>query len=263
MATWQEINNKRKPFIRMGERLFGGMLGNIRKSLMSEIRKVDNVQHIERVVDGFQFDAELWDKYEKFYVRTAPYFAKDFINRYKSIHQNIETKEEDMWIQKIIEYVRATSGKKITSITDVHIDDIMRAVGSAVETGIDQGWGMEKIARSINKNLTNIDTWKALQIARTETGAASSYGVELGADELPGNKMKVWISSFNTTSRGARPNDQTNHMAMDGQMVAMGQPFIEPMTQDEIMRPHDPGALPRQTVNCNCAHEVIITDEIY
>lgn len=263
MATWQQINNKRKPFIRTGERLFGGMLGNIRKSFISQVRKAGSVQEIDRIIEEFDFDADWRMAYEKFYVRTVPYFAKDFVNQYKSHRRALEKKDIDTWIEQVIEYVRVTSGIKITSIKTTHIDDIMRAVGAAVEVGLQDGLGMEQIARLINRNIGGIDQWKALQIARTETCAASSYGVELGADDLPGNKMKVWISTFNPSSRGARPKDQTNHMAMDGQLVERGSPFIEPMTGDEIMRPQDPEALPRQTVNCGCAHEVIITDEIF
>ena len=263
MATWQEINQKRKPFVRMGERLFGNMLNEVRRSFIREIRQVQNVQEIDKVIEEFDFDADWREAYERFYVRTTPFFARDFMSRYKSDKKHIQIKEADIWIEKVLEFVRVTSGKKITSIKNKHIDDIMRAVGSAVSTGLDEGWGMEQIARAIYGNIGDINNRKALQIARTETGAAASYGVELGAEELPGNKQKVWISSFTPTSRGARASDQTNHMAMDGQMVDIGSPFIEPMTGDAIMWPNDPTAEPRQTVNCNCGHEVIITDEIF
>ena len=60
---------------------------------------------------------------------------------------------------------------------------------------------MDKIARAIQKTQAKMDLWKAQRIARTEVVTASNVGVKVGADELPGNKVKVWISTFDQTEQ--------------------------------------------------------------
>ena len=238
----------------MGERLFKGILTKVRRSLLGEIRQAERAEQVEGILEQFSIDADMWEAYERFYTRTVPFFARDFLKKYKSGKGPTETKQEDEWIEEILEWVRINSGKKITSVIQTHYEDIQRVTRAAVETGINEGWGMDKIARLISKEQGEIDLWKSLRIARTETVAASNYGVELGADELPGNKMKVWISSFTTTSR-------EDHMAMDGVMVELGQPFD--VAGEPLMYPGDPAGSPGNIINCRCAHEVIITDEIY
>lgn len=238
----------------MGERLYGGILNKIRRSFLSEIRQLERSAQVEQVLDQFSIDADMWDAYEKFYTRTVPFFAKDFLKPYKSGKGPTEIKQEEDWIGDILEWVRSNSGEKITSVIQTHYEDVKRIARAAVETGIDEGWGMDKIARQISREQGAIDLWKSLRIARTEVVAASNYGVELGADELPGTKVKVWISSFTTTSR-------EDHMAMDGVQVSLGQPFD--VAGEPLMYPGDPTGSPGNIINCRCAHEVIITDEIY
>ena len=46
---WNTINNKRKPFIRMGERLYGAMFRDIRRSLITEIAKVVGEEDVDTV----------------------------------------------------------------------------------------------------------------------------------------------------------------------------------------------------------------------
>lgn len=254
MVSWQQIDHKRKPFIRMGERLFGDTYRDIRRSLLDEIRKAQQPQEIERVVEDFIFDVEMIGAFEKFYSRTALDFAKDFLKRYKSGKGPVEIKDEDLWLKKVLEYVRVHSEAKISKITRTHYNDIVRVATNAVQLGIDEGWGMDKIARVISKEQGLIDGWKALRIARTETVAASNYGGLLGAEDLPGSKVKVWISSFTTTSRD-------DHMAMEGVEVGINEPFI--VAGEELMYPGDPSGSAGNIINCRCASEVIIKDDIF
>ena len=254
MATWQEINQKRKPFIRMGERLFKGMYNEIRRSFIREIRQVDSPQEVDRVLEEFTFDVQMKESFTKFYVKTVRAFAKDTVNRYKGASKRLEVKSEEDWLAKILEYVDVEVGDFISETIYTHREDIIRITKKAVTEGVDQGWGMDQIARVINKDQAELNNWKALRIARTETVRASSYGTELGASELPGNKAKVWISSFTPTSRD-------DHMAADGQQVELGGWFR--IGADELRYPGDPAAPPEQTINCRCAYEVIITDEIF
>ena len=238
----------------MGERLFKGMYNQIRRSFIREIRQLENPQEVDKILEGFTFDVQMKEAFVKFYAKTVRAFAKDIVSRHKSIAQGLQVKSEDDWLAKILDYVDTEVGDFISETIYTHREDIIRITKKAVTEGVDQGWGMDQIARVINKDQAELNNWKALRIARTETVRASSYGTELGASELPGNKAKVWISSFTPTSR-------EDHMAADGQQVEVTGWFR--IGADELRYPGDPAAPPAQTINCRCAYEVIITDEIF
>jgi len=256
---WNTINNKRKPFIRMGERLFGKMFNDIRRSLITEIAKVERVEQINGVIDRFGFDVPMQEAYEKFYVRTVMAFAKDFLKAYKSGRGPDETKIfgdiDEVLLANVLDFVRTKGGLRITSVMRTHYNDIELIARRAVETGIEQGLAFDKVARLINSEYANMAKWEALRIARTETVTASNYGEGLGAEQLPGNKVKVWISSFTPTSRD-------DHMAMDGVEVAPNEFFTLP-DGTQLMYPGDTDGPADQVINCRCGVQTIITDEIF
>jgi len=254
-VTWQEINNKRLPFIRMGERLFKGMYAEIRKGLISSLTDLTQPEEIIEVAKNYIIPDELIRSvYERFYIRTGVAFAKSIV---KSHRRDIETKQEDDWVKEIVELIRTTLGLRISKVTKTHYKDIELITRRAVEEGIKEGWGMDKIARSIQKTQVKMDYWKSLQLARTETNTASNIGVDIGAKELPGNKEKVWISTFKQTSR-------PDHMAMDGVRVAYNDNFTLP--SGAVMRyPLDPECIdhPEEIVNCGCGYEIIVSSEYF
>ena len=250
--TWQEINRKRLPFIRMGERLFRGMYSEIRKGLIASLQNLQTPEEITQASRDYKIDEELIrSAYEKFYVKTGFAFAKTMA---KELHRNIETKQEDDWLRSILEYIRQHTGVKITEVMRTHYKDIERITRQAVEMGINEGWGMDKIARAIQKSTGEIDLWKALRIARTEVVAASNEGVKVGAEELPGNKEKVWISTFDNRSR-------PEHMEMDGVRVAFNENFT--VAGEPLEFPGDPNGSPGNVINCRCGYEIVVSSEYF
>ena len=250
--TWDEINNKRLPFIRFGENLFKRMYGEIRRGFVSSIQNLTTPEQFSEVAQNFKIDPLIVRiNFERFYVKTGVAFAKSQV---KSLRGGMEVKQEEDWEVIIREFVRTRTGVKITKVIQSETDDIIRITKNVVQQGINEGWGMDKIARSIQKTQAEMDLWKALRIARTEVVTASNVGVKVGADELPGNKVKVWISTFDQRSR-------PEHMAMDGVRVAMNEMFN---VDGEMMEfPGDPNASAGNIINCRCGYEIIVTPEIY
>ena len=250
--TWEEINNKRLPFIRFGENLFKRMYGEIRKSFISSIQNLTTPEEFTQAARSFRIDDSIVHAaYLRFYIKTGVSFAKSQV---KSLRGGMEVKQEEDWEVIIREYVRTNTGKKISQVIQSETDDIIRITKNIVQQGIDEGWGMDKIARGIQKTQSEIALWKALRIARTEVVTASNVGVKVGADELPGNKVKVWISTFDQRSR-------PEHMAMDGVRVAMNEMFN---VNGEMMEfPCDPNASAGNIINCRCGYEILVTPEIY
>lgn len=251
--TWQEINNKRLPYIRMGERLFQGMYTDIRKDLISSFENLTTPEEMIQATRGLKIEeAKIRMAFERFYLKTGIGFAKWIT---KGGRLGMERKQEDMWIEKIIEYVRVNAGAKITAIIKTHYEDIERIVRAAIEQGIKEGWGIDKIARAIRKAQGEIDLWKARRIARTEAVAASNEGVKVGAEDLPGNKEKVWVSTFDDRAR-------VDHMAMDSVRVPWNENFILP-SGAALEFPGDPKGEPGDIINCRCGYEVLVTSEYF
>ena len=254
--TWQEINRRRLPFIRLGERLFRGVYSEVRRDLIASFENLTTPEEfIQKAAQLNILEESFLIAYQRLYLKTGIAFAK---NKRKSLHRDLEIKqgEEDIWYDKIVEYVRQYSGIKISDITKTHYRDIERITRKTVETGINEGWGMEKIARSIKKEVADIDLWKAMRIARTEVISASNEGVKIGAEDLPGNKEKVWISTFDDRSR-------PDHMAMDGVRVPYGENFTLP-SGVQLEYPGDQKVnAPEETINCRCGYEIIVSSETY
>jgi hypothetical protein len=257
---WQTINNKRMKYIQMGDNLFLNMYKDVRVSFLKEIKKVERPEQIEGIVEEFDFSMDMKNAYEKFYTRTVKAFYKDFLERHKDQTTNIITKQDRDIISVILRFVEDQVGNRITQTVQNHYNDIKNIARESVRQGIEEGLGMDDIAKLISERQGEMDRWKARRIARTEVVTASNFGVETGAEEIPGNKRKIWISSFTKTSRGADSGDEVDHMAMDGQRVQPNESFEEPMTGEKLRYPGDPRASAKNTVNCRCGHEIIIID---
>lgn len=244
--TWEEINRKRLPFIRMGDRLFRLMYSEIRSELKASLKNLTTPEEITQAARNVQIkEDQIRGYYERFYIRTGVAFAK---YQQKGTQKPIEYKNEDVWAAKIKETVRTKTAKKITKVIQTAYEDIQNITKIAVETGIEEGWGMDKIARAIVKQQGEIDLWKALRIARTEVVAASSEGIKIGAEEIPGDKVKVWISTFDERSR-------PEHMAMDGVRVPLNESFN--VDGDMLEYPGDSNGKPENITNCRCGYEIV------
>lgn len=83
---------------------------------------------------------------------------------------------------------------------------------------------------------------RATRIARTEsTGAYNAAGVTALADE--GVEFKEWMATHDARTR-------PDHLAADGQVVGINQPFI--VGGSALMYPGAPGGPASEVVNCRC-----------
>jgi len=233
----------------MGERLFRGMYHTMTSDYLSSLADYTQPEQLIDAARSVEIDRQtVVIALTRFYQKTAIAFARSL--KEKHLGRRLEIKQDEEWLAYIVEYITTKTGAKITNIIKSHYSDIERIARLAVQEGIDNGYGMDKIARLIRKRQGEIDLWKALRIARTEVVSASSYGTMLGAEGLPGSKEKIWISTFDSRSR-------PEHMEMDGVRVGLGEMF---MVAGEAMEyPGDPNASPENIINCRCGYEVIIT----
>lgn len=138
-----------------------------------------------------------------------------------------------------------TMGGKISSIADSTRD----AIRTVVQDGLDEGLGIDSIARRLRKSFA-FSRIRARMIAQTEVIAASNaathfvIAANLDAEEM----TKSWLSAGD---RRVRP---THIVAGTTQKnVKMKKPFL--VGGSKLMFPGDGsmGALAKEVINCRCA----------
>lgn len=95
---------------------------------------------------------------------------------------------------------------------------------------------------------------RALAIARTETGKASSSARDMQMREA-GITRTEWVSSRDSAVRGTPggpyADAQFSHYELDGKVVALGSPFDQ-AKHPNLTRPHDPHGEAGDVINCRC-----------
>lgn len=186
---------------------------------------------------------------------------KLFINLYQTVgvsfardsygNKKAQSEDEliDYWEQYMRTYARTKAGDRIVSITAVTKDQIRRIIGGVIDEATTAGWGAEETARNIRKALETegqaINRWRALRIARTEIGTASSAGSLSGIKALNMPFEKIWVHAGPARSGKERPEHAALHKtAIDGsELWPLGQ---------GMECPHDPAGGADQVINCRC-----------
>ncbi|KPL08305.1 hypothetical protein AMJ86_01110 [bacterium SM23_57] len=119
---------------------------------------------------------------------------------------NINRPGVEQWLAENL----ARNGKNISVAT---ANEIKRVVNE----GLKQGEGISKLADRIEDLYSGFSRNRALTIARTEVGGASGKA-KLEGYVQGGVSRKEWLSAFAPTSRDS-------HMAADGQVVNINEPF--------------------------------------
>lgn len=169
------------------------------------------------------------------YGRVGGHFAERSYNQLRG--EKFHKKQENQWIDWLRNYAVTKSGKRIQDITNT----TLKRVQGVIQQGISEGLSTREIASRI-ENSNAINRVRARVIARTEIITASNAGHDAGARATGLELNKEWI----TTLVGARDD----HIAVDGQVVAMNEQFIVGGQMAEF--PGDPKLTADQACNCRC-----------
>lgn len=155
---------------------------------------------------------------------------------------------DDKWTWVIAEYLKTNGLDKVSiDITDTLKDKIKQEIIK----GHEQGWGVDKIVRSLNE--AEFPNWMAKRIVRTELNKASNIGAMVAAADLDIAVQKEWLSAQDDRTRRI-PRDQYDHLDMNGKTIGFDERFIVPSTKsiDAMLHPGDPDASVGNIVNCRC-----------
>jgi uncharacterized protein with gpF-like domain len=107
------------------------------------------------------------------------------------------------------------------------------------------GEDINRIAARVQDVFAQASTNRAKTIARTEVISAANGSASLAAAQLPAD---VAAGQEFIATRDDRTRD--DHAEADGQVVAMGEPFI--VGGEALLYPGDPAGSPENTISCRC-----------
>lgn len=154
--------------------------------------------------------------------------------------------------------VRVEMDDDITKLVDAHLqsegtilrecsliaDSTASSIIDVISQAIDDGWSINELQERLI-DVTAFKPDRALRIARTITGSASSLGSFLGADEAGAN-FKTWVTSGNATVR-------QGHQNRENETVPMKKKFSLQYGTVRPRWPLDINIAVIDRVNCRCA----------
>lgn len=256
---WKNTERVRRGF-------YGSMAQRIQKALAKQLDSVvENVTTSVRQVDHVMMAVRsathrMRPIYEEavrnLYLTVAPTFAELTLQsfpktRASPLHlkqngdeEDGEGSREDVWMDAVDRYVTQNSANLITGPNRTTRRLFQDAARTAVDRGVANGWGIDKIAREIRREADDaISMDRARTIARTETIRASNFGSIAAARSTGMNLHKEWIATHDDRVR------QT-HLSANKQRVPLESRFI--VGGHRAFVPGDPALPPHESINCRC-----------
>jgi len=240
---WTAIETKRLSMEdKQTRRIQDGLIDAVQpvKQRLKEQGAQDAIDDIESEINKKAIE----DAYKDLYSSVGVSFAMDTFEGLISRKQEHDTLE-DIWMQRLQEFAATEAGSRIVNVTDYTVEQVREVL----QEGIQEGYGIEKIARELDKSPA-INRVRARRIARTEIVSASNEGSMMGARSTSLNLKKVWISTPDNRTR-TFAEDGWGHLSADGEEVAMDEMFTR--TGEPLRYPGDPNGSAGNVIQCRCA----------
>lgn len=192
------------------------------------------------------------------YRTAAQMGGEPMIEGMKDCFPHLERKQDmDELFDEIIEaFLEQFGAQKVVQIAETTRKQIMRLI----QEGQREGLGVQAIAKELREAIPSLSRYRSAVIARTETHASSQYAQLRVAQTSTRPLNKRWSSVEDARTRdfgeGDGEDDEFNHRAMHGQVVAMEQPFLVDTifgTREPLMYPGDPNGSAGNVINCRCS----------
>ena len=192
------------------------------------------------VIQSYLDESYLFDWYKGLYVEAGLPRAKSTA---RDLSRGKASPEEGYWESEIMRYAGEQAGEKIVLVQDTLKDNLVSIVRTYMQD--DTQMPIEKLARKILHDYNSIALWQARRIAQTETMIGLAQAGEIAARSLDVGYTKQWATS-------GLMNTRDTHLAMDGVVVDMDEPFD--LVDCQMMFPHDSslGAPAGEIINCAC-----------
>lgn len=260
---WKTIEAQRAGFIGRHTERFSQLLQTLQRRVLSAARDTVFTEQITAAVENALrgHEEEYRQEVETLYRSTWPVFAgrvRDALRGEQSSHAEYvrkrvysdykQNEDDAFWQREAQGYVSNHGGILIQEPVGTTRDTIIRVTRNAVQEGIQEGWGTERIAREIDNGTSQVvSRHRARTIARTETirssNRASISGAQRTAQQTGQNLLKDWVATMDSRVRAT-------HAAADGQTVPLNSNFM--VGGYEARYPGDPSLPPGEAIACRC-----------
>ena len=153
--------------------------------------------------------------------------------------------EKQSWYKKVIAYIDAEVGEKVTTISETFKDDFLRTIKFETTAAQAESLGINVIAKNINAKMTELLGWQSLRIAQTEVLSAASVAQNESVKSVGVPYQKTWVA--------AMINTRHSHKAMHGTIAKNDGMFVLP-DGSKMEYPRDArfGAPAGEIINCQC-----------
>ena len=153
--------------------------------------------------------------------------------------------EKQSWYKKVIAYIDAEVGEKVTTISETFKDDFLRTIKFETTAAQAESLGINVIAKNVNAKMTELLGWQSLRIAQTEVLSAASVAQNESVKSVGVPYQKTWVA--------AMINTRHSHKAMHGTIAKNDGMFVLP-DGSKMEYPRDArfGAPAGEIINCQC-----------
>jgi HK97 family phage portal protein len=168
-------------------------------------------KQVKKLLNSKAFKEEWAKQYLRHYKGIVKEFGQTSFNNLKSFApmEVKEVGEFDPFDEIIQEYIVTAAAEKVTNVLEF-TKQIIAAIIFDLEK---EGANVDEIARAIKGKFDDFSRHRAFRIARTETSAASNYGLFKGAEQSGQAKTKGWINSSDDRVRDS--HDFKEYIPMD------------------------------------------------
>ena len=180
----------------------------------------------------------------KFEPNVGQFLNPRFINEVRPYQQGFAPVEDilkdDYWFAWVEKLIKGSLGQRITWISNYTKETFISVVDRIAYAGFEEGLSIDKIAKSIMKDLNITEKYRAERIARTEVIGASNMSSHAGAQATGLDLEKEWIAFIDDKTR-------ESHIEMNGQKIDMNATF-----SNGLEVPGDPSGSAEEVINCRC-----------
>lgn len=148
------------------------------------------------------------------------------------------------WEMLLVEWLVSFGLRQASRVASTTAKDIIKLMVSAIEDEdiIDERGFVVRILRGLG-----INSWRAMMIARTEVGMASSYASKKTAEKIEQEKNIKLLKKWNATED---ERTRVNHEAVNGDELPLNRKFT--VGGKQMDRPKDPEGGAGNVINCRC-----------
>lgn len=177
----------------------------------------------------------------------------------KKISKGIKA-EDDFEISPILEvtfeeWINDVGLSNITAFDEVTAERLRRTISGVIA----DGGGIDDIVAAIGDEYDDIERWRALRIARTETTGAWGFASIEQARESGVEMRKIWIAAQDERTRDDHDSAAEEYgEGGDPGPIPIDEPFS--VGSDFLDYPGDPSGSAENVINCRCTIAYIVTE---